>query len=403
MSSIANTKTYLLNGPNDWDSFEQSYIMKITAERVYKLGRLDDLSQFNTLREKEPRRPEISDYLAKDGAEGRIRGSSPVRGERPANSFVEMVREDQEAYKAELAIYRSDLERYNKQADSIRNVLNWMIEKVNPHYVETCSPAMNESDDYDNIASFFLNLKAACGIDDSLRRKQARKGYFEVLKAASNSKVNWEEWITNWEKSIRIAKLRQVAEAQHPNTWFDDLKEALEHRFKIFLRIEQGQNKEKIENGTYLPLTFSAQFRQEIQDGKRRVDRATTDRVAKGSFGTAFRASPSQDRKRSRSSTRESKEDSSNRSSTRESREDSAKRPRQSLETPEQCILCEKGHKRPNTSSCWVAFPENAPKKFQLSERQLDLWEQRLEQSKEVRELYERLQNESKNSSERSN
>ncbi|KAL6357277.1 hypothetical protein LRP88_07435 [Fusarium phalaenopsidis] len=390
MSSIANTKPYLLNGPNDWDSFEQSYIMKITAERVYKLGRLDDLSQFNTLREKEPRRPEIGDYRAKVATEEGTHDPRPVRGERAATSFVEMVPEDQEAYKAELAIYRSDLERYNKQADSIRNVLNWMIEKVNPHYVETCSPAMNESAEYDNIASFFLNLKVACGIDDSLRRKQARKGYFEVLKAASNSKTNWEEWITNWEKSIRVAKLRQVAEAQHPNTWFDDLKEALEYRFKIFLRIEQGQNKEKIENGTYLPLTFSAQFRQEIQDGKRRGDRAMTDRVAKGSFGPTFRASPSQDIKRSRSS-------------TRESREDSAKRPRQSLETPEQCILCEKRHKYPNSSSCWVAFPEKAPKKYHVSQRQLDLWEQRLEQNKEVRELYERLQNESKDSSEKSN
>ncbi|KAL6352344.1 hypothetical protein LRP88_14325 [Fusarium phalaenopsidis] len=176
MSSIANTKPYLLNGPNDWDSFEQSYIMKITAERVYKLGRLDDLSQFNTLREKEPRRPEIGDYRAKVATEEGTHDPRPVRGERAATSFVEMVPEDQEAYKAELAIYRSDLERYNKQADSIRNVLNWMIEKVNPHYVETCSPAMNESAEYDNIASFFLNLKVACGIDDSLRRKQARKG-----------------------------------------------------------------------------------------------------------------------------------------------------------------------------------------------------------------------------------
>jgi hypothetical protein len=339
MSSIANTKTYLLNGPTDWDSFEQSYIIKTSAERVYELGRLADPSRFATLRIREPKRPEFSDYFAKEGPEGASRPPRFVRGNQPASAYTELLPEDQEAYKVEMTIYRSDLERYNKQADGIRNVLNWMIEKISPHYVETCSPATNGLEEYDNIAQFFSSLKDACGINDDLRRKQARKQYFEVLKKAANVRTNWEEWITSWEKVMRVAKLRGVAEAQHPNTWFEDLQQALEHHFKIFLRIEQSQNKKEIENGSYLPLTFSSQFRTEIQDGKRRGDKTNTERVAKGSFGPTLRASSSEDRKRSRST-------------TQDSRESSAKRPRLSRETPELCILCEKNHKNPNTASC---------------------------------------------------
>ncbi|QGI60570.1 hypothetical protein CEK27_004541 [Fusarium fujikuroi] len=388
-------KGYLLNGPADWDSFEQSYIMKVSAERVYELGRLNTPAQFIDKRITEPRRPEFSDYLAREQNEARSRSTnssqSTVRSSDPATSYVELVPEDQEAYKASMAIYKSDLDRYNKQADGIRNVLNWMIEKINPHYVETCSPAMNESTQHDNISMFYTNLKAACGIDDALRRKQARKQYFELLKLASNSRTNWEDWITSWEKAMRIAKLRGVAEAQHSNTWFEDLQQNLDVQFRIFLRIEQGQNKDAIEAGTYLPLTFSAQFRQEIQSMKRRSDRNPRNQVAKGSFKTTFQDSSPEIRKRSRSSTGETK--------ISPGREGSAKRPRASIEL-ELCILCEKKHKNANTTSCWVAFPEKAPKKYPTSQRQLDLWEQRLEDKKEVRELFEKLQQEKQDSKE---
>ncbi|KAL9562859.1 hypothetical protein ACKAV7_003813 [Fusarium commune] len=396
MSSNANAKIYLLNSPNDWDSFEQSYIMKTTAERVYELARLSDPRLFSTLRIREPQRPEIGDYPARPSSELPLGSSSTERTERRATRYSDLLATDQEVYKAEMNIYRTDFDRYNKQADSIRNVLNWMIEKISPHYVETCSPAANESSEYDNISQFFLNLKAACGINEAVRRKQARKHYFEVLKSASSPRTNWEEWITKWEMAIRIGKLRGIAEAQHPNTWFEDLQQALDQHFKIFLRIEQSRNKEEIENGSYLPLNFSAQFRQEIQDGKRKSEKMQTDRVAKGSFGPAFRASNQE----VRGSSIEEKKRS--RSATHESREGSAKRARPSVETLEKCMLCEKSHKYPNSTSCWVAFPDTAPKRIQPNQRQLDLFEQRLEGNKEIRELYEKLQIEHNASKEKS-
>lgn len=382
---------YLLNDPSDWDAFEQAYIIKTTAERSYELGRLADPNQFAAKRIPKPKKPVYEDYLARVLTPGSTRSESPAfsRGDRAAESYNELLPEDQEAFKAELNLYRMDREEYIKQNDGIRNVLNWMIEKINPHYVQTCSPAANESDEHDNISLFFLNLKAACGIDENLRRKQARQRYFEVLKEASNLRNNWEEWITKWEKTIRLAKLRKVAEAQHPNTWFEDLQLALENAFKIFIRIESSQYKAEIENGTYSPLLFSAHFRREIQDGKRKAEKEKPDRVAKGSFGPTFRASSSESTKRTASG-------------PPSSRESSAKRPRQSIESGEKCKLCEKMHKKPNTVACWVAFPESAPPKFAPTQKQLDIFDQRVEQNKEVRELFERLQNESRNSTEKS-
>lgn len=353
--------------------------MKISAERVYELGRLDDLSQFNTRRIQTPTRPEISNYLARAGPEIRSGTTRLERSERAATTVAELHPEDRKSYQVEMALYQQDQREYNKQADGIGNVLNWMIEKINPHYVETCSPAANGSDDYDNISRFYSNLKAACGIDDALRRKQARTRYFEVLKAASSVTTHWGDWTTSWEQAMRIAKLRGVAEAMHPNTWFDDLREALDDHFEVFMRVEEGQNKGKIENGTYRPLDFSAQFRQEIQTDRERGKTEDDASSAEENLGMGNRSSDGEYDKRSPSPFDEEAE-----------RPAKARRRSQGLQ--EECILCERWHRYPNTRSCWVAFPEGAPDKYQLSERQIDQWERRLEESEEVRELYKRLQ-----------
>lgn len=372
------SNTYLLNGPNDWDAFEQAYIMKTTAERVSRLARLSDPNQFNELRIAEPIKPEYSNYKARTQQGGTANVPRFVRGEEAANHFSELVPEDQEDIKTEITLYRSEYNRYIKQAEGIRNVLNWLLEKTTPHYIETCSPAMMDSEDDDNISQFFANLKAACGVNDELRRKQARKAYFEVLKQGTNDKTNWQEWITKWEKMMRTAKLKGVAEVQHPTTWFEDLEQALDHQFKILLRIERSQNREAIINGTYLPSTFAVQLREEVQNSEENLSKQAKGRIAKGSFGPTFQGSNSQGQKRIESP-------------NQGSGQGKEKRIRQSSEAPERCILCERTHKGANTTSCWHAFPELMPKKYTRTDKQTEAWENRLENNQEVRNLYEQL------------
>ncbi|RFN46248.1 gag protein [Fusarium flagelliforme] len=385
MSSNSATKNYLLNGAADWDAFEHAYALKISAERVSHLGRLEDPSDFPTLRIQKPSRPEFSNYPVRLGTEVESRGTRSGTGNRTATlsseastatSYTELSREDQEAYKVEVTLYRNDLDLFNKEADGIRNVLNWMVEKIDPHYVETCSPATNRTADHDNIAQFYSSLKAACGVNDGWRRKEARARYLQVLKDAANGQKDCSDWITSWEKAIRVAQLRKVPETIHSSSWFEDTQQALDRHFDVFLRVERGQNKDRIEAGTYKTLDFSSEFQEEIK--KRKVPKAIAPRVAKGSFATAAGNATQENAKRSRST-------------TRESREGSAKKARPSIEGKAHCTLCERKHKLPNTVSCWVAFPEKAPKNLYPSKKQLDLFAQRLEDKMEVRELFEQL------------
>lgn len=173
-----SSKRYTLNDDTDWDSFYRAFLIKITAERIAHLALLSDPSQFNELRIKKPLEPQYLDYKARV-QKGPDNAPRFVRGEQPAIRFSELVPEDQEDLKAEITLYRTKVQEFNKQADGISNVLNWVLENVDPHYFITCIPEQP-----DNIPLFFTNLKAACGINDELRRKRARQRYFEVLNQA---------------------------------------------------------------------------------------------------------------------------------------------------------------------------------------------------------------------------
>ncbi|KAF7558076.1 hypothetical protein G7046_g5884 [Stylonectria norvegica] len=395
-----STKTYLLNSPTDWDAFEQSYILKSTAERVFHLARLSDPIQFNQLRIKEPKRPEYSNYMAKVRAEGGEATPKFKRGEEPAKHHNELLAEDQEDIKAETTLYRTDLERFTKQADGIRNVLNWLIEKLAPYYIETCAPAMTGSEEHDNISLFFANLKAVCGVNDALRKKQARKAYFDVLKEGTSNKTNWREWIIKWEKAMNMAKLRKVAESLDSSTWFEDLERALDHEFKVILRIEKNQNRKEIESGSYQPATFAVKFRDELHDNEELLTKPNKSKIAKGSFGPTFQASDAKTQGGSKPQASDTKGQKRSEPSTKDSSEQRKKRQRQASDVTETCILCDSKHYGANTSNCWVAFPETMPLKFVKSEKKAEEWEQRFKTKPEVRKLYEKLKSEKGSSQE---
>jgi hypothetical protein len=84
-----------------------------------------------------------------------------------ATSYTNLSRKDQKAYKVKVTLYRNNLDLFNKEADGIQNILNWMVEKIDPHYVETCSPATNRTADHNNIAQFYSSLKATCSVNNA--------------------------------------------------------------------------------------------------------------------------------------------------------------------------------------------------------------------------------------------
>ena len=370
---------YILNGPKDWEEFEQRFGLKITAERVAHLVELANPADFPTVRLTKPERPTHSNYLAKVPS-GQTRF---VRGEQPASTPSELLPEDHEALKAEWQSFRYDETAYKEENDGIRNVINWLNDKVAPHYVKTCGPEKTGLAASENIAEFYFNLKQACGTDDFVQYERARKRYFEVLKESSNPKGDWEAWIATWEQVMQTAKRATVAEALHSMSWFSDLVRHLKMQFQVFMSVEQSQQRTAITNGTYSPAMFAAHFRQEAINTLLATERPHARVVGKGSFGPTFQASNRPNQKRTESPNPYSREQGGKRAKTDGSSEAQGQE--------DTCILCDRMHPRPNTSSCWIAFPENKPPRIKIFDNQTEAWERRLKENKEVRDLYSRL------------
>lgn len=394
-------RSCFLKDPKDWDAFEQGYILQATGERVSHLARLADPNDFHEKRLKAPIQPKISNFKRKVQGAGigmetrqasQASVTQPVRGSQDAERFSDLLPEDLEEIKLQMTLFQTDQNLYTKQADGIRNVLNWMVRNISSHYIETCSPALSAYEDgenEDNIALFYQNLKAACGIDDELRRKQARRTYSEVLNQGKNSKTNWEEWITRWERAMRGGKLRGISEVQHAKSWFDDLQEALGRDFEVFIRVEKSQYKDLIIAGSYQPSQFAANFRQEVLENKKQTaPKIQAGRVAKGAFGPTFKEAKPENKRQ-------------NDLLGLDDRRESSKRQRTPLHETESCKLCDRAHHAPNTTRCWVAFPENMPRHLKLSQKQIRDWEHRLKVKPEVQELYESLKTIKRSSSER--
>ncbi|VUC29043.1 unnamed protein product [Clonostachys rosea] len=357
----------ILKEPSDWDVFEQAAIMKAASERVLHLMQLNNTSEFNARRREEPLTPEFSQYKAKVRTTDESGRSSFVRGEQPATSYVELLDEDKEAYKVEQTSHRTLLAQFNREADGIP-----------PHYTETCAPALFHTEERDNIYLFFKNLKDACGINEADRRKRAREAYSDSLRHAEKSKTDWQAWINNWEKVMRVARLRKVPDALNSPEWFSDLEEHLDSRFESLLRIVKSQNQSKIDDGTYEPAEFIKSFRDELRTFKRGLNKETKPKVSKGSFGPTFQGENPPDEKRKRQTEGEITEHKDKQQKkTREDRPD--------------CILCGKKHKGANTKDCWLLFPENLPPNLDNGRPRSDKWKRRLEEVPEARKLYNKL------------
>ncbi|KAF7543720.1 hypothetical protein G7046_g9943 [Stylonectria norvegica] len=370
-----------LNGPEDWDAWEQRYIIKVSAERVSALARLPDPSQFNQLRMQKPALPRNEDYYAKVQVEGTARSPKFVRGEQPANYLSEMLPEDQESAKHDIQLYTLSEKAYLREEQGIKGVLDWLNKNISSHYMQICAPEATGSAEHDNISLLYSNLKAACGINDVLRKKQARKAYFDVLRLGTSNKTKWGDWINKWEKAMQTAQLRRVVECSDSGTWFEDLERAIDHEFKVMLRIEKGLHKTEIETNTYRPSTFANKFREELPDNDDST-KHPKGKIAKGSFGPTFQGSNEEDASKQPTQSSNKRGEKRKSPSGGHSGDQPQKRPQGN-----HCSLCEMQHRGADTKGCWVAFPEAAPKWITPTDRKTKELEQRLKDKPDVRKL----------------
>jgi hypothetical protein len=374
--------TTKLNEPNDWDFFERALISKASSERVLHLMQLNNTDEFETRRRHEPTKPEVAQYKAKVPYADEAGKTSFVRGEQPAKAYAELLDEDKEDIKFEQTAYRTSLAEFNREADALRNVSNWINEHISPYYVQICSPAGTNKGDNNNLYLFFEKLRAACGADDLRRKSRARKAYYEALEQAKKPKTDWEAWINNWEQVMNLAQIRRVSTSLNSSEWFDDLKKHLNARFEGLLRAEKSENKVRIKDDKYHVAEFANAFREEIQTEpqfiKEGSNKPSKPRIAKGNFGPTYQGENPPDEKRKRQTEGEATEHKD-------------KQPKTSRDNRPECILCGKKHKGANTRDCWLLFPENLPSNLDKGKPRSDRWIKRLEEVPEARNLYNRL------------
>jgi hypothetical protein len=381
MSSTNKPTGYLLNGPADWDAFERRYILKIGGERVAHLGLLKDPAEFHMKRKPEPVIPEISNYKKAELVTDQHNQSTFVRGNEPAAHYSDLHPLDLEELKNETQLYRYRQDAYKAEAAGIRNTLEWLTENTNPHYTKVAAPTNTELTEFDNFVRLYLKLKEACGIDEDNLYSQARNEYFEVLSAAQSLKSAWEDWISRWERAMQEGQRRGITETSRAQSWFEDLQRALKSQFDVFMRMEKVKCDTEIRLGTYQPTQFSSAFRQELIINQPKAKPQKEARPQKGSFNASVPLAEKPDKKR--------------KANTSPKGEDRAPKKAKPKPNPElHCILCDRDHKNPNTASCWVAFPENMPSRFTLSEKQVEDWKARLKESDEARKLFNKLKTE---------
>ena len=312
-------------------------------------------SYSNYPRDLEPRRTTRSSTV--------LTGSSSTNSER-ALALSELRKEDQEKFRNELQLYRTLQDNYTRQSNGIRNILTWMLEKVSPSLTGQCAPSRDRNEDASNIALFFANLRDSCGVDEGLNRRQNRRLYREVLNEPLKGNVDWNQWITKWDRTVRKAKIEGVPEAQHPETWFEDLQVVLQPYFGNYLDIQYLEHKAKITAGTLQPATITLNLQTKFQQITEAAVKTPKERISKGSFRPTFSGTKNKEKHPDERAEKEPKESSGTSRSSSKSRNrkhgksesfeknlGARKRSKEDLRA-EKYILYDRTHYRPNSKGC---------------------------------------------------
>lgn len=409
------TNKYLLNGPDDWEEFEEAYAMKLAAEQIQHLGKLKDPKTFNDLRIEKPHFPRVSDYMAKVAVpppvqtrsqsvnlEAENAGPTFKRGIEPAKTRHELLEEDLTALNDDIRFWKLSDHVHERERQAIKHMIDWIVTKgVNPDLYSRHSPKI----DKDNISELYKNLEEFCELEPIVRQQRASAKYFAVLSEARKVKTGWATWATNWEKAIKYAQLKSVPEVTHAMTWFQHLIAAfLETPWKGWMETEYGINSKAINDNTYRPVEFAVNFRQRYS--LHAVPVAIHPRrgnVGKGAFPTIFdgqstdddgerqgRGKDKNDKKRTDSPNNFNRDKNSKRQKGDKGKDKKGKDNKKQLKRVD-CVLCGITHANGNTTKCFTAFPENKPQGWNLSEEAVRNCEERIEENKEARRMYHKL------------
>lgn len=208
--------TAYLNCPNDWDDWNQQFMSKAVAKRIWKKIDPDTADQHSFL--EEPQRPKLHDYPV-GGAflqtlSRKRRNEAPVRdGRAPEGveiTVAHLSAEGKSDFQLDWDIYKDARKMYENEQNSIDLLKDIIGQTVTSHIFSACCPAT------ESLRDWYSNLKQHSSLGQDQLDAWARERYLTAIQSLTEIPQDPEAWLQAWEKAIINGQTRQLPETLSP-------------------------------------------------------------------------------------------------------------------------------------------------------------------------------------------
>lgn len=354
-----------LDGPGDWEVWEQDFLSKVKLQRVW-----NQVQGTKPLR-KEPICPEPDQGYAtranaSRGAQSATDSTITVAsGSRPI-SLADLTDGGRTRFNEDMATYIRLETLYTQEAKAMADIGEFVIKTVNPKYRRTCCKAD------DSISQWYINLKKEVGATTEWGYNKASNDYHEALKPLAKIK-DYETFIDKWETAFSVAKDKGVAETLNYLSWSRDFFRSVKNvpeavAWGISYRQTKGQD---FQDGKLTYRDFAVDFRNEMG-----LVAPTTmhKKIGRGAFGPTYADQEANDQNAEEGASRgRGGRTRSGKKRTRDNRSFSSK-----------CMLCDvPGHK---IEECFF-LSQQAPAWFKPTDEKREEIEARIEEDVNIKRI----------------
>ena len=348
--------------PADWEGWDRSF--RAQAESLQLWKHINPDGEPVKLRE-EPKEPKISEFLVTvEGSPTPGDITMPDQQKVPATDLAQLTADQRGVHKYKMDYFLYELKMYNAQKDRINSLIRWIESTVKADYLQACC------DPNETLGKWYVALRTSLQVDSAESNLRLANRYALAVRPLTRTPRNFEAWINEWSNMMAEAQRRNFPVAMSPVLWFNDIFSAIKVVRPQWVSNLYGICYEKMSKGT---LTYQEvgqklrnQFLHERSQGR--------GSITHGTFGPTFGGRTG---------------DQSNNQSDKEST--TSKKRKRSGGQSAKCVVCGR-YKCKQVSSCWYAFPDQAPEKWKPDESLANKAKENMEKP-EVQEEIKRAQN----------
>jgi hypothetical protein len=203
MASSNTGSKVLLTSPQDWEDWDLAF--KRQAVQLFLWEHVENPEKDFLA---EPEAPDVTTYGKRmiatatrsqsQSSQSTIDADVLDPSGRPAHTG-ELTASELRRYNNDHTIYTHKLKKYNKQAQALVTLRNWVEEHVSTHLARTaCDPT-------DTIRDWYNKLKEHTGLDEIQRTVEARDTYKAFYKDLRKVPKDKTAWIIAWKEIIARA------------------------------------------------------------------------------------------------------------------------------------------------------------------------------------------------------